>query len=110
MDARLIGVRGIVVALLLVLPLSVLAQPIERSRAAVHTFRGVHACPATGLHRGACPGWQVDHVQPLCSGGPDTRANMQWLSVDDHRLKTRQDLRVCRYLRKIIPKEHHGPI
>ncbi len=29
---------------------------------------------------------------------------MQWLSVAEHRIKTRQDNRVCRYLRK-IPKE-----
>lgn len=43
-------------------------------------------------------------VQPLCSGGPDTRANMQWLTVADHRVKTQQDVRVSRYLRK-IPKE-----
>lgn len=100
------GVSALVAALLFALPLSALAQQIERSRAVVHAFRSVHACPSTGLHRGPCPGWQVDHVQPLCSGGPDTRANMQWLSADDHRIKTRQDLRVCRYLRKIIKKEH----
>lgn len=27
-------------------------------------------------------------------------ANMQWLSVADHRVKTHEDVRVCRALRK----------
>lgn len=77
---------------------------IQRSAAEVLAFKRANPCPSTDLRRGACPGWQVDHVQPLCSAGSDTKANMQWLSIEDHRLKTRQDLRVCRYLRK-IPKE-----
>lgn len=57
-------------------------------------------CPETGLRRGACPGWQVDHVVALCAGGQDTRANMQWLTVADHRVKTRQDRRICRAIQK----------
>lgn len=73
----------------------------ERSAAEVLAFKRQNPCPSTQLRRGACPGYQVDHVQPLCSGGPDTVANMQWLTVEAHRAKTRQDLRVCRYLRKI---------
>lgn len=76
----------------------------QRSAAEVLAFKRANPCPSTQERRGACPGWEVDHVHPLCSGGPDTRQNMQWLSVADHRAKTRQDLRVCRYLRK-IPKE-----
>lgn len=90
--------------LCLVIALGVMAPAearIQRSAAEVLAFKRQNPCPSTELRRGACPGWQVDHVQPLCSGGPDTRANMQWLSVDDHRVKTRADLRVCRYLRKI---------
>jgi hypothetical protein len=74
---------------------------IQRSAAEVLAFKRHNPCPSTGLHRGSCPGYQVDHVQPLCSGGPDTRENMQWLSVSDHRVKTRQDVRVCRYLRRV---------
>jgi 5-methylcytosine-specific restriction endonuclease McrA len=31
------------------------------------------------LKRGACPGWEVDHVIPLACGGCDAVANMQWL-------------------------------
>ena len=87
-------------ALALLLPLAAEART-ERSAAQVLSFKRHNPCPATQLRRGACPGWQVDHVQPLCSGGPDTVANMQWLSIEEHRVKTRQDVRVCRYLRKI---------
>ena len=74
---------------------------IQRSAAEVAAFRKANPCPSTGLRRGACAGFQVDHKTPLCAMGSDTRDNMQWLSVADHRAKTRQDLRVCRYLRKI---------
>ena len=75
----------------------------QRSAAEVLAFKRHNPCPSTQLRRGSCPGFEVDHVQPLCSGGPDTVANMQWLSVADHRIKTRQDVRVCRYLRRAKP-------
>jgi hypothetical protein len=35
-------------------------------------------------------------VQALCAGGADTPANMQWLTVQDHRDKTRLDVMFCR--------------
>ena len=73
----------------------------HRSATEIRAFKRATPCPSTQLRRGACPGFEVDHVQPLCSGGPDTVANMQWLSVADHRVKTRQDVRLCRYERKI---------
>jgi hypothetical protein len=92
-------VRALVLAFALI-PLLADAR-IPRSAAEVLAFKLHNPCTSTGLRRGACPGYQVDHVQPLCSGGPDTAANMQWLSVADHRTKTRQDVRVCRYLRRV---------
>lgn len=69
---------------------------IPRDRAEVRAFRSEYVCPATGLHRGACPGFHVDHIIPLCAGGPDKRANMQWISKEDHRFKTYVDVRECR--------------
>ncbi len=75
------------------------ARP-HRSAAVVLAFKRHHPCPSTGLRRGACPGWQVDHAQALCAGGPDAEENLQWLSIEAHREKTRQDVRVCRALRK----------
>lgn len=76
------------------------AQPIERSAKAVRAFRATNPRPGTGLTRGACPGWHIDHVQPLCAGGTDSPDNMQWLSHDDHRFKTLVDRRECAKLRK----------
>jgi hypothetical protein len=52
---------------------------IRRSAAERQLFRGMYACPATGLPSGPCPGWSVDHVVPLACGGCDAPHNMQWL-------------------------------
>lgn len=73
---------------------------IPRSAAEVKAFRLENPCPSTGLLRGACPGYQVDHTIPLCAGGPDHRSNMFWLSIEDHRFKTFTDVRECRKLRE----------
>jgi hypothetical protein len=67
-----------------------------RSAAPVRAFRRANPCPATGQVWGRCPGWQVDHVVPLCAGGPDTPVNMQWLRIETHKRKTKVDVRQCR--------------
>ena len=69
---------------------------IPRDRAQVREFRNANPCPATGLKRGACQNFEVDHVIPLCAGGSDSPANMQWISKEDHRWKTFIDVRECR--------------
>ncbi len=76
------------------------SQAAPRSMAERAAFVRHNPCPATGLRRGSCPGWEVDHVVALCAGGADTRANMQWLTVQDHREKTRHDRRICRAIKK----------
>lgn len=53
----------------------------ERSAKVVAAFRRIHACPSTGLHTGACPDWQVDHVIPRDLNGCDVVSNMQWLPI-----------------------------
>lgn len=73
---------------------------IDRDRNQVRAFRAEHACPATGLHRGACPGYHVDHITPLCAGGPDRPDNMQWITKEDHRFKTLVDVKECRKARR----------
>ena len=50
----------------------------ERDPKQVAAFRKINACPATKKNSGACPGWVVDHVVPLCWGGDDSPVNMQW--------------------------------
>jgi hypothetical protein len=81
---------------------ALLALPAQaRDRSQVRAFRSVHACPSTAQHRGPCPGFQVDHIRPLCAGGEDLPSNMHWLSVEDHRFKTLVDVRECRKLRRL---------
>lgn len=72
---------------------------IPRSKVAVAEFKRSHPCPVNDARRGACPGWEVDHIVALCAGGPDTAANMQWLSKEAHTQKTRRDVMKCRIRR-----------
>ena len=74
---------------------------VPRSMAERAAFIRANPCPATGLRRGTCPGYQVDHTIPLCAGGPDLRSNMFWLTVEEHRFKTFVDVRECRKLRRM---------
>lgn len=92
--------KALTIGVALVLMAAPIAAKIPRSAAAVSEFKRHNPCPVNGRARGACPGWQVDHVDPLCNGGPDTTGNMQWLTVQDHKLKTRQDVIHCRLVRK----------
>lgn len=71
-----------------------------RSPAEVRAFRAENPCPATSRRSGPCPGWEVDHIRPLCAGGLDKPSNMQWIRKDDHRFKTHVDVRECRKLRR----------
>ncbi len=67
----------------------------KRDPAVRRAFMLEHPCPATGKTKGRCDGWQVDHRQPLCYFGKDEIANLQWLSVKDHREKTKLDIKTC---------------
>jgi 5-methylcytosine-specific restriction endonuclease McrA len=67
-----------------------------RSMTQRHAFIVEHPCPSTGHTRGACPGWEVDHVTPLKCGGTDKSGNMQWLTAQDHKAKTKREAKRCR--------------
>jgi len=71
------------------------AKP-HRSRAEVNAFKHAHPCPSTGKGSGSCPGYIVDHVQPLCAGGPDRPSNMQWQTVADAKAKDRLERQQCK--------------
>lgn len=77
--------------------LPALAGP--RSAAEILAFKRENPCPSTGQRRGVCPGYVIDHVDPLCNGGPDHRSNMQWQTVDDAWRKDVDERRLCRRLR-----------
>lgn len=83
------------VGLLLAL-LAPTALALPRSSAVKAEFRKANPCPATGRTRGPCDGWQIDHMHPLCAGGIDHPDNLNWIRVEDHKRKTRQDVRECR--------------
>lgn len=63
-------------------------------------FVKAHPCPATGKTRGACPGYVVDHIKPLCSGGADRPSNMQWQTVAEAKKKDRIEAEQCRAYRR----------
>ena len=73
-----------------------LALAAERSRVLRAEFMRENPCPLTGKTRGACPGWQVDHVRSLCAGGLDRPSNMTWLTIEDHQRKTANDIAICK--------------
>lgn len=75
------------------------AEP--RSATARAEFIKANPCLATGKSRGPCPGYVVDHVTPLCAGGADTPANMQWQTTTDAKLKDRAEHAQCRALRNL---------
>lgn len=55
---------------------------IHRRADVLRAFRSLYPCPSTGLKRGRCDGWNIDHVVPLACGGYDSVSNLQWLPVE----------------------------
>jgi len=72
----------------------------DRSSSARAEFVRANPCPATGEPRGACPGYVVDHVHPLCAGGADHHSNMQWQTVAEAKIKDREEINLCKSLKK----------
>lgn len=72
------------------------AQAAQRSAALRAEFQRQQPCPATGQPRGPCPGWQIDHRESLVCGGLDELGNLQWLTTEDHKAKTRAEVKLCR--------------
>ena len=68
-----------------------------RSTAAKHAFQRLNPCPSTGERRGSCPGYVIDHIRPLCAGGPDDPSNMAWQTIQDAKAKDREERRECAF-------------
>lgn len=78
-------------------------SPVEartRSTAAKQAFQRAEPCPANGARRGPCKGFVIDHVQPLCAGGADSPANMQWQTRREAAAKDVEERRACRALKR----------
>jgi len=69
----------------------------HRNPAARADFKRAHPCPANGKKSGACPGYVIDHVVPLCAGGPDHPGNMQWQTIAAAKAKDRIERQQCRH-------------
>ncbi len=59
---------------------------IKRDPNAVSEFKRSHPKPP------GCNQCEVDHIIPLSKGGRDDPSNMQWLSNEQHKAKTKRDL------------------
>jgi len=64
---------------------------IKRSTAAKDSFKRQQPCPSTGRGSGPCPGYVIDHVNPLECGGADAPSNMQWQTVADGKAKDKTE-------------------
>ena len=87
------------ILLLLALLISPAAAEIHRDPAVMREFMRLHPCPG-GPDKGSikrCNGWQKDHIIPLECNGYDGVENLQWLTIDEHKAKTRKDNAQCRY-------------
>ena len=69
---------------------------IKRSAAANHEFMLTHPCPITGSTSGKCPGYVIDHINPLACGGPDAPSNMQWQTKEAAKSKDKWERAGCR--------------
>ena len=96
--------RLLIVALVMASALAPSFAGHHRSRAATAEFKRLHPCPATGQPRGHCPGWVIDHVVPICAGGPDHHGNMQRQTVADAKVKDRAEAAQCNRLRTVVHK------
>lgn len=67
-----------------------------RDRNVPRQFQKIHPCPATGQPTGPCPGWIIDHRIPLCAGGADAIANLQWQARAEAIDKDDAERRLCR--------------
>ncbi|MFZ6748536.1 HNH endonuclease signature motif containing protein [Undibacterium sp. Ren11W] len=70
-----------------------------RSTAAKHEFQRTVPCPANNQARGKCPGYVIDHIDPLCNGGADASSNMQWQTIVDAKKKDIWEREICRLKR-----------
>lgn len=73
-----------------------------RDPKAVRQFKREVPCPSTDKRHGACPGHIVDHIIPLCAGGPDKPSNMQWQTTAAAKAKDRDERRRCASLRRDV--------
>jgi len=68
---------------------------IKRSEEAKNDFKASHPCPANGNTKGSCPGYVIDHINPLACGGADSPINMQWQTIEAGKNKDKWERDNC---------------
>jgi hypothetical protein len=72
---------------------------VKRSHAAIAAFKRANPCPATGRPSGKCPGYVIDHINPLACGGEDAPSNMQWQTRAESLEKDRWERIGCKKIK-----------
>jgi hypothetical protein len=81
------------------------SEAAPRSAKAIRDFRYFNECPKTKSTFGACVGYVIDHKWPLCAGGQDAPANMQWEPKIESLAKDKEEMVLCAKIRAHkIPK------
>jgi hypothetical protein len=88
--------RLIVPVVALALAVSSALAKTYRDPAQRRAFVQSHPYPSTGKTKGRCPGYVVDHINPLCKGGPDRPSNMQWQGTQEAKDKDRLEREQCK--------------
>lgn len=71
------------------------ASATERSGVARRDFARSVPCPSTGQNKLPCPGYVIDHLEPLCAGGEDHPRNMQYQEIGEAKEKDRWERSTC---------------
>jgi len=75
------------------------ARP-QPGKPALAAFKRANPCPATGNAGGACPGYVVGYIEPLCAEGGDVESNMQWQTTAQARANGHWERQYCRFHRQ----------
>lgn len=85
---------------LLALLLTAPSDAAQRNQAVRAEFERLVPCPIEGPGTCARKGYEADHMEPICAGGKDVVENLQWLSKEQHQLKTKIDVLRCAVIRE----------
>lgn len=70
---------------------------LDRSSKAIYQFKKNNKCPSNNKYLSKkCKGYEIDHIIPLKCNGVDAPTNMQWLSVKEHKIKTKKQTKLCK--------------
>lgn len=93
--AQINALQKIIIFLMMItISLNVYAER-HRSQKAKSIFKSTHYCPSTGRPKGSCPGYIIDHINPLACGGADSPDNMQWQTKQEAKAKDKWERKGC---------------